>query len=508
MEHQPPSLDESPSAPVRPSTTSRITSLKSRYKTTKSRILLRLHAQHSRTAYIRRIPLPALLIIALIAIINCLVWAICGLILHAHGPLMATAALSYTLGLRHALDADHISAIDLMTRRLLAGNPQSRPVTVGTWFSLGHSTIVIITSIVVAATAAGISKKFGSFGTIGGIIGSSVSAAFLLLLGLMNGYILYKLVVQLRLILAMPVGHETSPAALRVEGGGPLFRILKRIFKLIDRPWKMYPLGVCFGLGFDTSSEIALLGISSIQASRGTSIWLIMVFPVLFTAGMCLVDTIDGALMLAVYVAPLAISGEGKGADDDREGGPLDFEGERQTQAEGNGEGNGNAEEVRENRLKDPIMFLYYSIVLTSLTVMVALIIGTIQLLTMILNVTNATGLFWDGVQTAGDDYEIIGGSICASFIVVGGASVVYYKPWRRRVEERRRKRDEAALGFDEFDQIESEAGGVEEIDVEVVSKGMDGKIVKGDPSARPGAGPSRSINTNLLDERIEPVYR
>jgi high-affinity nickel-transport protein len=421
---------------------------------------------------------------------------------------MATAALSYTLGLRHALDADHISAIDLMTRRLLAGNPQSRPVTVGTWFSLGHSTIVIITSIVVAATAAGISKKFGSFGTIGGIIGSSVSAAFLLLLGLMNGYILYKLVVQLRLILAMPVGHETSPAALRVEGGGPLFRILKRIFKLIDRPWKMYPLGVCFGLGFDTSSEIALLGISSIQASRGTSIWLIMVFPVLFTAGMCLVDTIDGALMLAVYVAPLAISGEGKGADDDREGGPLDFEGERQTQAEGNGEGNGNAEEVRENRLKDPIMFLYYSIVLTSLTVMVALIIGTIQLLTMILNVTNATGLFWDGVQTAGDDYEIIGGSICASFIVVGGASVVYYKPWRRRVEERRRKRDEAALGFDEFDQIESEAGGVEEIDVEVVSKGMDGKRVEGDPTARPGAGPSRSINTDLLDERIEPVYR
>lgn len=355
-----------------------------------------------------------------------------------------------------------------------------------------------ITSIVVAATAAGISKNFGSFGTIGGIIGSSVSAAFLLLLGLMNGYILYKLVIQLRLILAMPVGHGSSPAALRVEGGGPLFRILKRIFKLIDRPWKMYPLGVCFGLGFDTSSEIALLGISSIQASRGTSIWLIMVFPILFTAGMCLVDTIDGALMLAVYVAPMAVSA--KGWDEEVEGLVLETETRE--------DGVENGEELQENRLKDPIMFLYYSIVLTSLTVMVALIIGTIQLLTMILNVTNATGRFWDGVQTAGDDYEIIGGSICASFIVVGGASVFCYKPWRRRVEERRRKRDAELLGIDTGEQLAdgTEVGVVEEIEVQAMSKGMDGKSVVHTTSPRPGAGSSSTRDMDLLDETIEPV--
>jgi high-affinity nickel-transport protein len=508
MEVPPPTPDEDPALPVDPSTTSCITSLISRYNNMKSHTLLRLHNHHSRTPYLRRIPLPALLIIALIALINCLVWAICGLVLHAHGPLMATAALSYTLGLRHALDADHISAIDLMTRRLLAGNPKSRPVTVGTWFSLGHSTIVIITSIVVAATAAGVSKKFGSFGEIGGVIGSSVSAAFLLLLGLMNGYILYKLVMQLRLILSMPVGHETSPAALRVEGGGPLFRILKRLFKLIDRPWKMYPLGVCFGLGFDTSSEIALLGISSIQASRGTSIWLIMVFPVLFTAGMCLIDTIDGALMLAVYVAPMAVSA-GRKEGGEEEITQLNDETMTFSERQVNENNNENNEEVQENKLKDPIMFLYYSIVLTSLTVMVALIIGTIQLLTMILNVTHATGHFWNGVQTAGDDYEIIGGSICASFVVVGGASVFFYKPWRRRVEESRRRRDADVLNRGEV-MGRTEEGATEEIEEEEMVVAIDGKMSnKNERTAHISGAVTEASRTSLMNplhERIADV--
>jgi high-affinity nickel-transport protein len=118
----------------------------------------------------------------------------------------------------------------------------------------------------------GISEHFGNFGLVGGIIGNSVSAAFLILLGAMNACILYKLVVRLNRILALPVGAESSPAALNFEGGGPLFRVLKRMFKLIDWPWKMYPIGVLFGLGFDTSTEIALLGIASIQGTEGTDI--------------------------------------------------------------------------------------------------------------------------------------------------------------------------------------------------------------------------------------------
>jgi high-affinity nickel-transport protein len=399
---------------------------------------------------------------------------------------MATAALSYSLGLRHAFDADHISAIDLMTRRLLASNPKSGPVTVGTWFSLGHSTIVIITCVVVAATAAGISKHFGNSGLVGGIIGNSVSAAFLILLGAMNAYILYKLVVQLNRILAMPVGAESSPTALNFEGGGPLFRVLKKMFKLIDRPWKMYPIGVLFGLGFDTSTEIALLGIASLQGSKGTNIWLILVFPVLFTAGMCLVDTMDGAMMLAVYVGPIAASGV-KGNEAEQEN-MIEV----------------GADDATNERLKDPIMFLYYSIVLTVLTVTVALIIGTIQLLTIALNVTGGQGRFWDGVAAAGDDYEIIGGSICGSFIVVGAASVLCYKPWRRRVEERRRVRDQTN-GVNP-DCPEDEDGGVvvEESDMQVLGKGRDGKSGNTETPMTTGAGSSR--RTGSLDERIEPV--
>src|SRR5271156_2507143 len=147
-----------------------------------------------------------------------------------------------------------------MTRRLIASG--QRPVTVGTFFSLGHSTIVVITSIVVAATAAGVKKKFDGISTVGSIIGSGVSASFLIVLGLMNGYILYRLVLQLRKILHMHP-NQSQAEAWKIEGGGVLFRILKKLFKVIDKPWKMYPLGVLFGLGFDTSSEIALLGISS-----------------------------------------------------------------------------------------------------------------------------------------------------------------------------------------------------------------------------------------------------
>ena len=184
---------------------------------------------------------------------------------------------------------------------------------------------------------------------------------------------------------------------IEIKGAGCLFYLFKKIFRLIDRPWKMYPLGVMFGLGFDTASEIALLGIASVQGAKGTSIWLILVFPVLFTVGMCLLDTIDGTLMLALYTST-AIA-------------------------------------------KDQIAILYYSIVLTVITVVVAVVIGFIQMLTLVLNVAQPTGDFWDGVAVAGAHYDVIGGAICGSFIVFGGVSVLVYRPWRRRIEERRQTR-------------------------------------------------------------------
>jgi high-affinity nickel-transport protein len=462
-------------------------SWKAYYNSRQQRVHGRLSRWHARVPYLRRLPLRAILVIAFLILVNLVVWAICGLILSSHTHLLSTAALAYTLGLRHALDADHISAIDLMTRRLIATG--QRPVTVGTFFSLGHSTIVIITSIVVAATAAGIAGRFDSFGTVGGIIGTSVSAAFLILLGIMNAYILYKLVVQIRKVIRLQPEQE-GEEAWKIEGGGCFFRVLKRMFKLIDRPWKMYPLGVLFGMGFDTSSEIALLGISSIQGAKGTSFWLILIFPVLFTAGMCLVDTTDGALMMSLYVAPMGMGGgdDKKDSSDDRDQQPdtytytdadpdivtattepliLDDVERSAAGAAANpytrphpaaaatfppssSSADREAPQLRPG-VKDPLTFLYYSIVLTSLTVVCAIIIGILQLLSLILNVATPTGRFWDGVATAGDYYEVIGGAICGSFVVFGALSVLCYKRWRAWVE-RERARLRARAGAVETD--------------------------------------------------------
>lgn len=254
---------------------------------------------HSKIPLLRQLPGRAIAIILLLIVINIVVWVACGIVLAFHPALITTAVLSYTLGLRHAFDADHITAIDLMTRRLLASG--QRPLTVGTFFSLGHSTVVIITSIVVAASSAAISDRFGAFSDVGSIIGSSISAAFLILLGLMNGWILYRLYTALRRAIASPIGHESLDFSF--EGVGCMMAFLRKMFKIVDRPWKMYPLGILFSMGFDTSSEIALLGIASIQGSAGTSFWLILVFPVLFTAGMCLLDTTDGAMMMSLYTS-------------------------------------------------------------------------------------------------------------------------------------------------------------------------------------------------------------
>jgi nickel/cobalt transporter (NiCoT) family protein len=509
------------------------------------------------------------LIILLLVLINLVVWAISALVLtlsQTSHQLLGTAALAYSLGLRHALDADHISAIDLMTRRLIASG--QRPVTVGTWFSLGHSTIVVITSIVVAATAAGVEKRFGGFGAVGGIIGTSVSAAFLLLLGVMNAYILYKLCVQMAKVVDMPLS-AASQATFKLElGGGVLFRILKRMFKLIDRPWKMYPLGVLFGLGFDTSSEIALLGISSIQGARGTSMWLILVFPVLFTAGMCLVDTMDGALMMGLYTAPMGMGGSSsKGRDGREELGRLEDEQVRrdgvvvavdedtattdvehstwQTRqqsgipsirpplttdrpdsatadpppdpaADTTTTGADKRNDVPNDRSRDPLSFLYYSTLLTLLTVLCALVIGTIQLLSLILNTAHPTGPFWDGVEKAGDSYEIIGGGICASFLLVGIGSVVCFPRFKRWVDRRRERRglevEEQSQGGERYsDEVQLEGtlrdeetgtgrrghGGAEEVMV------VDGITEVVDKSKHNAGGSSKKGMSNVAEREV-----
>ncbi|KAJ9120246.1 hypothetical protein QFC22_003146 [Naganishia vaughanmartiniae] len=238
-------------------------------------------------------------------------------------------------------------------------------------------------------------------------------------------------------------------------------------------PWKLYPLGVLFGLGFDTSSEIALLGITSIHAVQGTSIWLIMLFPILFTAGMCLIDTIDGGLMLTLYtwhdeddLDPQATEGLTTSLASDAERGTSrnvaeqeDLEMELPLNRDSNdirkksppydetavpalkSDGSGEAPAPvlqRRKRQPDPLIFLYYSTILTGLTVIVALVIGTIQLLSLILNVAEPTGKFWDGVAVAGDHYDTIGGSICGLFLVVGVSAIWFYARFKRWVHTTR----------------------------------------------------------------------
>ncbi|KAI2636383.1 NicO-domain-containing protein [Hypomontagnella submonticulosa] len=353
---------------------------------------------------LKTLPLPVIQIIGLLVFVNMIVWAAVGVVLHYYPAMISPAVLSYTLGLRHALDADHISAIDLMTRRLIASG--QRPVTVGTFFSLGHSTIVIITCIVVAATSGALRDRFDNFQYIGGIIGTSVSAAFLILLCLGNGWVLYRLVRRLRAVLREPDPHhpedgvdsddeDQAAAHLQLEGAGFLANVFRKLFRIVDRPWKMYPLGVLFGLGFDTSSEIAILGIASVQGAQGTSLWVILIFPLLFTAGMCMLDTTDGALMMSLYTSKAFA--------------------------------------------RDAVAILYYSIVLTGITVVVSAFIGVIQILSLAQNVAEPEGPFWDGLSAIGDHFDIVGGSICGLFLVAGLGSVLVYGPWRRRAERRRR---------------------------------------------------------------------
>ncbi|WP_428549213.1 HoxN/HupN/NixA family nickel/cobalt transporter, partial [Roseiarcus sp.] len=199
--------------------------------------------------------------------------------------LLGTAMLAYTFGLRHAFDADHIAAIDNVTRKLMQEG--KRPVAVGFFFSLGHSTIVVLLSIAIAITATALQSRFDNFTSIGGVVGALVSALFLFAIAIAN---LLVLISIHRTFQTVKSGGKfvDEDLDLMLSKRGFMGRILRRFFHLIERSWHMYPLGVLFGLGFDTATEVGLLGISATQAAQGMSIWSILVFPALFTAGMSL----------------------------------------------------------------------------------------------------------------------------------------------------------------------------------------------------------------------------
>jgi high-affinity nickel-transport protein len=316
---------------------------------------------------------------ALLIVANLAVWAWALIAFHAYPVLLGTSFLAYGFGLRHAVDADHIAAIDNVTRKLMQEG--KRPLAAGFFFSLGHSTVVVLASIGVAVTATAFKDELEDFHTIGGVIGTSISAAFLLLIAAINAVILVNVYRAFRRVKAGGL-LEDQDLALMTAGGGPLARLCGSLFRLIEASWHMYPLGFLFGLGFDTATEIGLLGIAAAQASSGLPIWSILVFPALFTAGMTLIDTTDSILMVGAYGWAFV----------------------------------------------KPIRKLYYNMTITFVSVVVAVIVGGVEALGLLADKFGLRGGIWDAVAGLNDNFGALGYLIIGIFVACWLVSVVLYR--------------------------------------------------------------------------------
>jgi high-affinity nickel-transport protein len=293
--------------------------------------------------------------------------------------LLGTAFLAYTFGLRHAVDADHIAAIDNVTRKLVQQG--RRPVATGFWFSLGHSSVVILATLFIVLTTMALQGGLEDFKQIGGVIGTSVSALFLLLIAAVNTVILVSV---WRSFQRMRRGGKLVEADLDLllSQRGLLGRLFRPLFRLVSKSWHMYPLGFLFGMGFDTASEIGLLGISAAEAAKGLSIWSILVFPALFTAGMALVDTTDSVMMQGAYGWALA----------------------------------------------KPIRKLYYNLTITFVSVAVALLIGGVEALALLSDRLGLEGGFWDFIAGVADNFGMLGFGIVGIFAASWAVSAAIYK--------------------------------------------------------------------------------
>jgi nickel/cobalt transporter (NiCoT) family protein len=304
-------------------------------------------------------------------------WALAAF--HGHATLLSTALLAYTFGLRHAVDADHIAAIDNVTRKLMQTGRS--PLGVGFFFSLGHSTVVVALTVAVAFAAAALTAHFDDLKRFGDVIGTGISATFLFILAIANLVILASVVRAFR---AARRGEPLVEADLDLllSQGGLLSRLLRPVLNLVSRSWHLYPVGFLFGLGFDTATEVALFGISAAQASHGMSFWSVLVLPVLFTAGMSLVDSTDGVLMLGAYRWAF----------------------------------------VR------PVRKLYYNMTVTFVSVVVAVLIGGIEVLGIAQVELGLQGRFWDAIGSLNDNFGILGYVVIGVFAVSWMVSIAVYK--------------------------------------------------------------------------------
>lgn len=314
------------------------------------------------------------LLITLLAI-NLLAWGWALVAFRHSAALIAAALLAYSYGLRHAVDADHIAAIDNVTRKLMQQG--QKPVAVGAFFSLGHSTIVVLACVAIAATSLLFGSKIDWLHHYGSTIGTLVSALFLLLMALLNALILRDV---WRRFQQVKRGKRFSDAG-QLQGG-IMSRLFSVTFKLVNKSWQMYLVGFLFGLGFDTATEIGLLGISSAGVSSGMSVWNILIFPALFASGMALIDSLDNFVMVGAY------------------GWAFD----------------------------KPVRKLYYNMTITAASVAIALFIGGLEALGLMADKLMLHGALWDRVAALNEHMGVVGYFAVAMFIAIWTLSALNYR--------------------------------------------------------------------------------
>lgn len=324
----------------------------------------------------RSLRLRIVLIYAILIALNVGAWALALFLFWDSPSTLSLCLLAYGFGLRHAVDADHIAAIDNVTRKLM--REKQKPVAVGFFFSLGHSTIVVLMCLAVVLGADALKNRFPEFQETWGVIGATVSAVFLLILAAINFSVFLDVWRAFRAARAGALPADEDP----FTGGGLFSRMLRPLFRLVTKSWHMYPVGFLFGLGFDTATEIALLSIAATQAVQQVPIWSIMVFPFLFTAGMSLIDTTDGVIMLGVYGWALV----------------------------------------------KPIRKLYYNMTITLISFLIALVIGGLQALNIIGTKLGLEGGVWNYVGIIGENSGMIGYGIIALMVLGWVASMLYYR--------------------------------------------------------------------------------
>jgi len=319
------------------------------------------------------------LLYAGLAALNLLAWVWAFAAFDGHPALLGMALLAYGFGLRHAVDADHIAAIDNVTRKLM--HDGKRPVAVGCFFALGHSSVVLVAATAIAASAAPLQDRYPALADAGGALGTTLSAAFLLAIAVVNAAVLIAIYRLFRRV-KRGGAYRADELETFLARRGLLGRLLRRLFGLVTRSWHMYLLGLLFGLGFDTASEIGLLGIAASEAAKGLPIWSILVFPALFTAGMSLVDTTDGVLMLGAYGWAFA----------------------------------------------NPVRRLSYNLAITGMSVLVAALVGGVEALGLVAGKLGLAGGLWDVVNGVSDNLGILGYVIIAVFVASWAISVLAHR--------------------------------------------------------------------------------